>query len=255
MCVCFCVQGCGGVQPICWNPEEKAALQVKLCRQSVVIHHLNLISLAATDFVRVCSRNTKRTFICVCVCQCVGFFRHSESKWTEGKSLQIIYVNVCHVKLSVRHHLTTVEWGCRIILAVPHRRSRGSTGSSQGSSRQSSTDTDCRYGNDPPPWSSTDSDSSYQWTSPAPKPRQPANHSWEGRGSGASSELKRRDFVIASYFTPWKCKLRRWDTLLLCSCETENSSPRLHHRAALGKIAVYKLAVFFFVFFKSAASN
>ncbi|CAB1455370.1 unnamed protein product [Pleuronectes platessa] len=68
------------------------------------------------------------------------------------------------------------------------RRSRGSSGSSAtGSSRQSSTDTDCRYGNEPQPWSSTDSDSSYQWTSPAPKPRQPANHSWEGRGSGSVS--------------------------------------------------------------------
>ncbi|XP_069371959.1 cAMP-regulated phosphoprotein 21 isoform X2 [Paralichthys olivaceus] len=68
------------------------------------------------------------------------------------------------------------------------RRSRDSSGSSwTGSSRQSSTDTDCRYGNDPQPWSSTDSDSSYQWTSPAQKPRQPANHSWEGRGSGSIS--------------------------------------------------------------------
>ncbi|XP_073319052.1 cAMP-regulated phosphoprotein 21 isoform X2 [Pagrus major] len=60
------------------------------------------------------------------------------------------------------------------------RGSRDSSGSSwTGSSRQSSTDTDCRYGNDPPPWSSMDSDSSYQWTSPTSKPRQPANHSWD----------------------------------------------------------------------------
>uniref|UniRef100_A0AAQ5XV88 R3H domain-containing protein n=1 Tax=Amphiprion ocellaris TaxID=80972 RepID=A0AAQ5XV88_AMPOC len=52
--------------------------------------------------------------------------------------------------------------------------SRDSSGSSwTGSSRQSSTETDCRYSNDPRPWSSTDSDSSYQWTSPALKPRQP----------------------------------------------------------------------------------
>uniref|UniRef100_A0A7N8X2W2 cAMP-regulated phosphoprotein, 21 n=1 Tax=Mastacembelus armatus TaxID=205130 RepID=A0A7N8X2W2_9TELE len=55
---------------------------------------------------------------------------------------------------------------CRIILDVPHRGSRDSSGSSwTGSSRQSSTETDCRYSNDPRPWSSTDSDSSYQWTS------------------------------------------------------------------------------------------
>ncbi|KAI3358553.1 hypothetical protein L3Q82_014967, partial [Scortum barcoo] len=63
------------------------------------------------------------------------------------------------------------------------RGSRDSSGSSwTESSRQSSTETDCRYSNDPQPWSSTDSDSSYQWTSPAPKPRQPANHSWDARG-------------------------------------------------------------------------
>uniref|UniRef100_A0A4W6CYI6 SUZ domain-containing protein n=1 Tax=Lates calcarifer TaxID=8187 RepID=A0A4W6CYI6_LATCA len=68
------------------------------------------------------------------------------------------------------------------------RGSRDSSGSSwAGSSRQSSTETDCRYSNDPRPWSSTDSDSSYQWTSPAPKPRQPANHSWEARSSGSIS--------------------------------------------------------------------
>ncbi|XP_023268111.1 cAMP-regulated phosphoprotein 21 isoform X1 [Seriola lalandi dorsalis] len=68
------------------------------------------------------------------------------------------------------------------------RGSRDSSGSSwTGSSRQSSTETDCRYSNDPRPWSSTDSDSSYQWTGPAPKPRQPPNHSWEARGAGSIS--------------------------------------------------------------------
>uniref|UniRef100_A0A3B4X4S1 R3H domain-containing protein n=1 Tax=Seriola lalandi dorsalis TaxID=1841481 RepID=A0A3B4X4S1_SERLL len=73
----------------------------------------------------------------------------------------------------------------QIILDVSHRGSRDSSGSSwTGSSRQSSTETDCRYSNDPRPWSSTDSDSSYQWTGPAPKPRQPPNHSWEARGAG-----------------------------------------------------------------------
>ncbi|KAK2830322.1 hypothetical protein Q5P01_018253 [Channa striata] len=64
------------------------------------------------------------------------------------------------------------------------RGSRDNSGSScTGSSRQSSTETDCRYSNDPRPWSSTDSDSSYQWTSPAPKPCPPAPQSWEGQGS------------------------------------------------------------------------
>ncbi|XP_029976308.1 cAMP-regulated phosphoprotein 21 isoform X2 [Salarias fasciatus] len=69
------------------------------------------------------------------------------------------------------------------------RGSRDSSGSSwTGSSRQSSTETDCRYGNDPRPWSSTDSDSSHQWTNPAPKARPPANcHSWDARGSGSIS--------------------------------------------------------------------
>ncbi|XP_059206702.1 cAMP-regulated phosphoprotein 21 isoform X2 [Centropristis striata] len=68
------------------------------------------------------------------------------------------------------------------------RGSRDSSGSSwTGSSRQSSTETDCRYSNDPRPWSSTDSDSSYQWTSPTSKPRQAANHSWDARGSGSIS--------------------------------------------------------------------
>lgn len=69
------------------------------------------------------------------------------------------------------------------------RDSRDSSGSSwTGSSRQSSTETDCRYSNDPRPWSSTDSDSSHQWTNPAPKARQPvACHSWDARGSGSIS--------------------------------------------------------------------
>ncbi|KAM7384192.1 hypothetical protein PAMA_011506 [Pampus argenteus] len=66
------------------------------------------------------------------------------------------------------------------------RGSRDSSGSSwTGSSRQSSTEMDCRYSNDPRPWSSTDSsDSSYQWTSPAPKPRQAVKHSWDARATG-----------------------------------------------------------------------
>ncbi|XP_047460884.1 cAMP-regulated phosphoprotein 21 isoform X2 [Mugil cephalus] len=67
------------------------------------------------------------------------------------------------------------------------RGSRDSSGSSwTGSSRQSSTETDCRYSNDPRPWSSTDSDSSHQWTNPAPKPCQPANRG-DPRGSGSIS--------------------------------------------------------------------
>ncbi|XP_028317310.1 cAMP-regulated phosphoprotein 21 isoform X2 [Gouania willdenowi] len=68
------------------------------------------------------------------------------------------------------------------------RGSRDGSGSSwTGSSRQSSTETDCRFGSDPRPWSSTDSDSSYQWTSPAPKARQPSCHNWDARGSGSIS--------------------------------------------------------------------
>ncbi|XP_068189087.1 cAMP-regulated phosphoprotein 21 isoform X2 [Antennarius striatus] len=70
------------------------------------------------------------------------------------------------------------------------RGSRDNSGSSwTGSSRQSSIETDCRYGNDPQPWSSIDSDSSYQWTSPAPKPRQLPNHSLETRGGGGSGSI------------------------------------------------------------------
>uniref|UniRef100_H3C4U2 SUZ domain-containing protein n=1 Tax=Tetraodon nigroviridis TaxID=99883 RepID=H3C4U2_TETNG len=72
------------------------------------------------------------------------------------------------------------------------RGSRDSSGSSwTGSSRQSSTEVDCRYGNDPRPWSSTDSDSSYQWSGPAPKARPAANHSWDARGAGASGPTTR----------------------------------------------------------------
>ncbi|XP_077363984.1 cAMP-regulated phosphoprotein 21 [Festucalex cinctus] len=77
------------------------------------------------------------------------------------------------------------------------RGSRDSSGSSwTGSSRQSSTETDCRYGNEPRPWSSTDSDSSsYQWTTvaPAPKPLPPqaANPGWEPRGAAGSISLYR----------------------------------------------------------------
>uniref|UniRef100_A0A673CB39 cAMP regulated phosphoprotein 21 n=1 Tax=Sphaeramia orbicularis TaxID=375764 RepID=A0A673CB39_9TELE len=64
------------------------------------------------------------------------------------------------------------------------RGSRDNSGSSwTGSSRQSSFEADCRYGSDPRPWSSTDSDSSYQWTSPTPKARQAANNSWDTRGA------------------------------------------------------------------------
>lgn len=64
------------------------------------------------------------------------------------------------------------------------RGSRDNSGSSwTGSSRQSSFDTDCRYSSDPRPWSSTDSDSSFQWSSPTTKPRQTANNNWDTRGS------------------------------------------------------------------------
>uniref|UniRef100_A0A8C6T5M6 Uncharacterized protein n=1 Tax=Neogobius melanostomus TaxID=47308 RepID=A0A8C6T5M6_9GOBI len=55
--------------------------------------------------------------------------------------------------------------------------SRDNSGSSwTGSSRQSSFDTDCRYSSDPRPWSSTDSDSSFQWSSPATKPWPTSNN-------------------------------------------------------------------------------
>uniref|UniRef100_A0A8C6T7P3 cAMP-regulated phosphoprotein 21 n=1 Tax=Neogobius melanostomus TaxID=47308 RepID=A0A8C6T7P3_9GOBI len=62
------------------------------------------------------------------------------------------------------------------------RGSRDNSGSSwTGSSRQSSFDTDCRYSSDPRPWSSTDSDSSFQWSSPATKPWPTSNNSWDTR--------------------------------------------------------------------------
>ncbi|XP_072303612.1 cAMP-regulated phosphoprotein 21 [Eucyclogobius newberryi] len=64
------------------------------------------------------------------------------------------------------------------------RGSRDNSSSSwTDSSRQSSFDTDCRYSSDPRPWSSTDSDSSYQWSSPSTKPQQTANSSWDTHGS------------------------------------------------------------------------
>ncbi|XP_062342503.1 cAMP-regulated phosphoprotein 21 [Osmerus eperlanus] len=64
------------------------------------------------------------------------------------------------------------------------RGSRDGSGSGwTGSSRQSSTEADCRYSNDPRPWSSTDSDSSYQWPSPAPNHRSVISHSRDNRGS------------------------------------------------------------------------
>uniref|UniRef100_A0A668AW57 cAMP regulated phosphoprotein 21 n=1 Tax=Myripristis murdjan TaxID=586833 RepID=A0A668AW57_9TELE len=78
---------------------------------------------------------------------------------------------------------------------------RDNSGSSwTGSSRQSSTETDCRYSNDPRPWSSTDSDSSYQWTSPVPKHRQAANHSWDTRGTGVAF-LKHQLMTFSKFLT------------------------------------------------------
>ncbi|XP_021171566.2 cAMP-regulated phosphoprotein 21 isoform X1 [Fundulus heteroclitus] len=69
-----------------------------------------------------------------------------------------------------------------------YRRSRGNSSSSwTGSSKQSSTETDYGYGNDPPPWSSTDSDSSFQWMSPAVKAHQPPSQGWDTRSSGSIS--------------------------------------------------------------------
>ncbi|XP_016896812.1 cAMP-regulated phosphoprotein 21 [Cynoglossus semilaevis] len=76
------------------------------------------------------------------------------------------------------------------------RNSRKSSSSSwNGSSKQSSTEIDCRYSNEPQPWSSIDSDSSCHWTSSAPKHCHPANHSWEPQGSGS----------IALYRLPATC--------------------------------------------------
>ncbi|XP_005797380.1 cAMP-regulated phosphoprotein 21 isoform X1 [Xiphophorus maculatus] len=67
------------------------------------------------------------------------------------------------------------------------RKSRANSSSSwTGSSKQSSVETDYCYSNDPPPWSSTDSDSSFQWTSPAVKAHQPSGQSWDTRSGSIS---------------------------------------------------------------------
>ncbi|XP_014843174.1 PREDICTED: cAMP-regulated phosphoprotein 21 isoform X3 [Poecilia mexicana] len=67
------------------------------------------------------------------------------------------------------------------------RKSRANSSSSwTGSSKQSSIETDYCYSNDPPPWSSTDSDSSFQWTSPAVKAHQPSGQSWDTRSGSIS---------------------------------------------------------------------
>lgn len=73
------------------------------------------------------------------------------------------------------------------------RRSHGSTGSSwNGSgSQQSSTESDYVYSNDPRPWSSTESDSSYHWKSAAPKPRHAVGHAPDTRGAAGSISLYR----------------------------------------------------------------
>lgn len=102
----------------------------------------------------------------------------------------MVHISRCGSHICTLHnwHASHAVKGCRIIVDVHHRGSRDSSGSSwTGSSRQSSTEVDCRYSNDPRPWSSTDSDSSYQWTSPTVKPCQPASNSWDTRGSGVSS--------------------------------------------------------------------
>ncbi|XP_014913314.1 cAMP-regulated phosphoprotein 21 isoform X1 [Poecilia latipinna] len=67
------------------------------------------------------------------------------------------------------------------------RKSRANSSSSwTGSSKQSSIETDYCYSNDPPPWSSTDSDSSFQWTSQAMKAHQPSGQSWDTRSGSIS---------------------------------------------------------------------
>ncbi|XP_061616292.1 cAMP-regulated phosphoprotein 21 isoform X2 [Phyllopteryx taeniolatus] len=72
------------------------------------------------------------------------------------------------------------------------RGSRDSSGSSwTGGSRHSSTDTDCRYGNEPRPWSSTDSDSSTYRRSAEPRPPRAANPGREPRGAAGSVSLFR----------------------------------------------------------------
>ncbi|XP_075872306.1 cAMP-regulated phosphoprotein 21-like [Nelusetta ayraudi] len=96
------------------------------------------------------------------------------------------------------------------------RGSRDSSGSSwTGSSRQSSTELDCRFGSDPRPWSSTDSDSSYQWTSPASKPRQPANHSWDAHGGAAGASLQ----------TLRQCECSAW--CCCCCCFSGENFPEV----------------------------
>ncbi|CAL8397951.1 cAMP-regulated phosphoprotein 21 isoform X1 [Gadus morhua] len=68
------------------------------------------------------------------------------------------------------------------------RRSHGgSTSSWNSSGQQSSTESDYMYGSDPRPWSSTESDSSYQWKTAAPKPRHPGGHGPDARGTGSIS--------------------------------------------------------------------
>ncbi|CAJ1084032.1 cAMP-regulated phosphoprotein 21 isoform X3 [Xyrichtys novacula] len=83
------------------------------------------------------------------------------------------------------------------------RGSRDSSGSSwTGSSRQSSTETECRYSNDPRPWSSTDSDSSYQWTSPVTNHRQTANPGWDAHSGSGSIALYRIPSTCPHSSTP-----------------------------------------------------
>ncbi|XP_061678471.1 cAMP-regulated phosphoprotein 21 isoform X2 [Syngnathoides biaculeatus] len=72
------------------------------------------------------------------------------------------------------------------------RGSRDSSGSSwTGSSRHSSTETDCRYGNEPRPWSSTDSDSSAYRRTAEPRPPRAADPDREPRGAAGSVSLFR----------------------------------------------------------------
>ncbi|CAL8296609.1 unnamed protein product [Lota lota] len=68
------------------------------------------------------------------------------------------------------------------------RRSHGGSSSSwNGSSQQSSTESDYMYSNDPRPWSSTESDSSYHWKNATPKPRHSVGHGPDTRGTGSIS--------------------------------------------------------------------
>lgn len=184
MGVCVCrVQGCGGVQSVCRDPEEEAALQVE---EPLIIS----ISSAWLSFFRVCSGNSIDLFELFFFCFESGFR-------TKCKLTREIFLNfkcgfmsryLCVARWHTWQPFTPPQWaGRRITVDVSCRGSRDSSGSSwTGSSRQSSTETDSRYSNDPQPWSSIDSDSSYQWTNPAPKPRQASSHSSEARGSGVS---------------------------------------------------------------------